>query len=77
MGFDLAIDADLDFSIEIPGSRSVKGALTGSGKASIAYALEKRLFDAGRAVSDVLLAGRLVVAVAVQRERGRQRTVPT
>ena len=29
----LTVDADLEFSVDIPGSRSVNGALTGSGKA--------------------------------------------
>ncbi|MBA2465174.1 MAG: hypothetical protein H0V42_09405 [Nocardioidaceae bacterium] len=37
---DLTVDADLEFSVDIPGSRTVTGALTGSGKA-----LELRVSD--------------------------------
>lgn len=33
MNVDLAVDADLQFSVDIPGSRTVTGELTGSGKA--------------------------------------------
>ena len=32
MGIDLTVDADLAFSVDLPGSRTVRGSLTGSGK---------------------------------------------
>lgn len=40
MAIDLIVDADLEFSVDIPGSRTVSGTLTGSGKA-----LELRVSD--------------------------------
>lgn len=33
MSVELAVDAELEFSVDIPGSRTVRGVLTGSGKA--------------------------------------------
>jgi hypothetical protein len=32
MGVELTVDADLEFSLELPGTRPVRGVLTGSGK---------------------------------------------
>lgn len=32
MAADLAVDADLDFTLDLPGARTVRGSLTGSGK---------------------------------------------
>ena len=40
MATDLTVDADLEFSVDIPGSRTVTGSLTGSGKT-----LELRVSD--------------------------------
>jgi hypothetical protein len=42
MAADLTVDAHLDFSVDIPGSATVTGVLTGSGKA-----LELRLEHRG------------------------------
>jgi hypothetical protein len=63
MATDLTVDVDLEFSVDIPGSRTVTGSLTGSGKA-----LELRVSDpflvAGRSDSRAIrglaqaLAGR-------------------
>ena len=47
MATDLTVDVDLEFSVDIPGSRTVTGSLTGSGKT-----LELRVSD------PVLFAGR-------------------
>ena len=32
MPTDLTVDADLDFTLDLPGARTVRGSLTGSGK---------------------------------------------
>ena len=61
MAVDLTVDVDLEFSVDIPGSRTVVGSLTGSGKT-----LELRVSDpflfAGRADSGAI--GGLAQALA-------------
>ena len=32
MSTDLTVDADLEFTLDLPGARTVRGSLTGSGK---------------------------------------------
>ncbi len=50
MAADLTVDADLTFSVDIPGSRTVTGTLTGSGK-SLQLQLSDPFLFAGRSDS--------------------------
>lgn len=50
MTADLTVDADLEFAVDVPGSRTVTGALTGSGK-SLELRLTDPLLFAGRSDS--------------------------
>jgi hypothetical protein len=63
MGTDLTVDADVQFSVDIPGSQTVSGALTGSGK-TLELAVSNPFLFAGRSDSQAIrgfaaaLAGR-------------------
>ena len=53
MATDLTVDADLEFSVDIPGSRTMTGSLTGSGKTLELRVSDPSLF-AGRADSGAI-----------------------
>ncbi len=69
MPTDLTVDADLRFSVDIPGSRTVTGSLTGSGKTLELRVSDPSLFagraDSGaiRGLAQALAAGGLSVSV--------------